>query len=391
MRPRHSWISVPRIFLPLILLSLGAAEAAEAQVDRLRRRAAQRVERKVEEAVDKAVDAALPDPSKAAAPTPESRMKPGEGAWANYDFVPGERVLFADDFAADQVGDFPRRLELLEGNAEIVEWNGARWLAVPSFLTFAIPLGETLPQRFTVEFDFYAGRSARSSYAPRVVFDPKDAPNNPQKTAVVFDGRRAGVTVGQRRMTTDLPQSVSERVYTVRVMADGSHLKAYIDEKRVSNAPNVEVVRADRLIIYVPGWQEEPSLIGNIRIGAGARELYQTLETAGRVTTQGILFDTGSDRLRPESTPTLEEIATMMQEHPELRLVIEGHTDNVGSAAFNQTLSGQRAAAVVGYLAGKGISSSRLDAKGFGPSRPVASNDTSEGRQQNRRVELVRQ
>lgn len=81
----------------------------------------------------------------------------------------------------------------------------------------------------------------------------------------------------------------------------------------------------------------------------------------------------------------------MMKAHPDLRIRIEGHTDNVGNAAFNQTLSEKRAAAVKAFLEKEyGIKGDRLEAQGFGDTRPVASNDTPEGRQSNRRVELVK-
>jgi outer membrane protein OmpA-like peptidoglycan-associated protein len=81
----------------------------------------------------------------------------------------------------------------------------------------------------------------------------------------------------------------------------------------------------------------------------------------------------------------------MLEAHPELKLTIEGHTDNVGSAGANQTLSEQRAAAVAQYLeTNYQIAAARLATKGYGASKPVASNDTQDGRQQNRRVELVK-
>ena len=132
-------------------------------------------------------------------------------------------------------------------------------------------------------------------------------------------------------------------------------------------------------------------MIANVRIAAGGKKLYDALAEKGRVATQGVLFDTGSDRIRPESTPTLKEMGTMLKEHPELKLVIEGHTDNVGVAANNQSLSEKRAEAVRQYLVDTfGIDKSRLQAKGFGSSKPTAGNDTPEGRQQNRRVELVK-
>ncbi|HKG32689.1 MAG TPA: OmpA family protein [Gemmatimonadales bacterium] len=104
-----------------------------------------------------------------------------------------------------------------------------------------------------------------------------------------------------------------------------------------------------------------------------------------------MFFDTGSDRIRPESTPTLKEIGTMLKEHPELKLVIEGHTDDVGKPDANQGLSEKRANAVRQYLVDTyQIEGARLQAKGLGQTKPVGSNETPEGRQNNRRVELVK-
>ena len=108
--------------------------------------------------------------------------------------------------------------------------------------------------------------------------------------------------------------------------------------------------------------------------------------------TQGILFATGSDVIRPESTPTLKEIAAMLSEHPDLKLTIEGHTDNVGADAANLALSEKRAAAVKATLVSQfGVSGDRLTTKGLGATKPSAPNTTAEGRQTNRRVELVKQ
>jgi outer membrane protein OmpA-like peptidoglycan-associated protein len=123
---------------------------------------------------------------------------------------------------------------------------------------------------------------------------------------------------------------------------------------------------------------------------AGGRKLYDAIDADGRVATQGILFATASDRLRPESTPTLTEIVKMMGEHGDLRLRIEGHTDSVGDDAANQSLSDRRAAAVKAYLIEHGVDAGRLESAGMGETKPVAGNDTPEGRQTNRRVELVK-
>jgi outer membrane protein OmpA-like peptidoglycan-associated protein len=102
-----------------------------------------------------------------------------------------------------------------------------------------------------------------------------------------------------------------------------------------------------------------------------------------------VLFDTGSSTLKPGAREKLAKISGILLAHPGLTLQVEGHTDGVGSDEFNQELSGRRADAVRDYLAEEGVPASTITAKGFGKTQPVATNDTAEGRQRNRRVELV--
>ena len=177
-----------------------------------------------------------------------------------------------------------------------------------------------------------------------------------------------------------------------RVMVDGRYVKAYVNEQRVANVPNLDYTRGDKVLFYCDGTAEAPVLVRNIRLASGGRKLYDALEESGRVATQGIFFDVGSDRIRPESTPTLKEIGEMLNEHPSLKLLIEGHTDNTGVAVTNLALSQQRADAVRAHLiATYGGAAGRLSAKGMGQTVPKGANTTPEGRQQNRRVELVKQ
>ena len=124
--------------------------------------------------------------------------------------------------------------------------------------------------------------------------------------------------------------------------------------------------------------------------GSVGGELQSDLATKGRAVLHGILFDTDSTRIRSESFATLDEVARILVKEAAWSLTIEGHTDATGTAAHNQALSEQRAESVKGYLAGNGVTPSRLATVGFGQSQPVADNDTELGRAQNRRVELVR-
>jgi OmpA-OmpF porin, OOP family len=320
--------------------------------------------------------------------------EPGTGGWANYDFVPGEEILFFDDYSADRVGDFPRRLELVEGAWEIVDWRGAPHLRATANGVVAVPLPRTLPDRFTVEYPVVINHgnawvrltTGRAFYGPARSY---------KGSVPTIEATRAGVRpVGEG--VTALAQFDSKRtagrVLHFRVMADGEHMKVYLGEQRVANLPRAVFPRSDTLFIIVSSAREQhPVLLGPIRVAAGGRDLYDRLERDGRVSTQGILFATNSDRIRPESTPTLHEIGTMLQQHERLSLRIEGHTDAEGDEDYNLELSRRRAAAVKRHLVEHfGIDAGRLSTDGYGESKPAADNATAEGRQANRRVDLVR-
>jgi len=101
-----------------------------------------------------------------------------------------------------------------------------------------------------------------------------------------------------------------------------------------------------------------------------------------------VLFDFNSAGLRQASRDSLREMANVFQKYPDTTLSVEGHTDSIGTAAYNQSLSRRRARSVASYLEDIGVRSSRIETVGYGESQPVASNNTAEGRQLNRRVEI---
>jgi OOP family OmpA-OmpF porin len=123
-----------------------------------------------------------------------------------------------------------------------------------------------------------------------------------------------------------------------------------------------------------------------------ANEMDDELSKKGRVNLYSILFDFDKDTLKPESTPTLDEIAKLLNDRPRLQLKIVGHTDNQGGMDYNMNLSRRRAASVVAALTGSyRIAPDRLSSSGEGYTQPVASNDNEDGRARNRRVELISQ
>jgi OOP family OmpA-OmpF porin len=334
--------------------------------------------------------------SAAAAQTRATDSAPGAPKlWVGYDFVPGSRVIFFTDYADDQVGNFPKRLVFKSGNMEVAELDGRRYLRVtaPSFL--AIPLPEVLPARFTIEIDVI---NRISLDGPAFQLQGTLLWSRDNKTSTIGWGN-GGVSLlggggGEAPFgyNATLANRYRGKASQLRVLGDGEYVKVYLDEKRFVNIPNASFSRGRSLILSLDArGDENPVYLGRIRIAESGRSIYDEISAKGRVATQGIQFDSGSDQIKPESAPTLKEIGAMLTAHPELKLSVEGHTDNVGVAAANLTLSEARAAAVTAALVKDyGIEAIRLTAKGLGSSKPASLNTTAEGRQNNRRVELVK-
>src|ERR1019366_1917996 len=116
----------------------------------------------------------------------------------------------------------------------------------------------------------------------------------------------------------------------------------------------------------------------------------QQINESGRVSIYGINFDTGKSTIRPDSEPALNEVIKLLQANPSWAMVVAGHTDNVGTKATNLSLSRERAQSVISWLSVHGVEAARLVPAGFGDTRPIAENKDDEGRQKNRRVDLVK-
>ncbi len=122
---------------------------------------------------------------------------------------------------------------------------------------------------------------------------------------------------------------------------------------------------------------------------AGSADLRAALTNGCHVALYGVLFDFNKSTLQPSSDAALQPVATLMAADKTLKLEVQGHTDNVGNDAYNQTLSEARAKAVVTWLTHHGVAADRLTAKGYGKTKPVADNGSDEGRAKNRRVEIA--
>lgn len=147
-----------------------------------------------------------------------------------------------------------------------------------------------------------------------------------------------------------------------------------------------------RITVLLEVIETKPMEAGMVTVTVDAFAMAKDIANTGRVALYGIYFDTDKAEIKPESKPTLDEIAKLLRLNPTLRLYVVGHTDATGTLEYNMELSRRRAEAVVNTLVFYyGIDPKRLKAFGVGPLAPVATNDTEEGRAKNRRVELVKQ
>ncbi|WP_234570989.1 OmpA family protein [Rhodohalobacter sp. 614A] len=334
----------------------------------------------------------------------QDEAESGNNISTSYGFTPGSRVLFEDDFSDTPIGDFPHRMTFRNGSMEVVNWDDQKVFQLQEGCQFEIPLPETLPDRFTLEFDIHDSKSSVDTGWTAIYFAEPAArgfyPNRPGGPPFLrfahFHGSGLHATnsnqisgVYNSGGTGNTHPALAEDLMHVEVQVDGEAIKVYANQERIVNVPNADLGRHNAITVLCDA-RADPTYIDNIRVAAGGMDLYSSLESEGRVATRGILFETGSDRIQPGSAATLEEILGMLRQHADLRLRIEGHTDNVGNTSSNQELSQSRAEAVRDYLVEQGIDASRLEAIGMGEEHPVADNNTEAGREQNRRVELVR-
>ena len=309
---------------------------------------------------------------------------------ANYNFTPGERTLFQETFASSNAGDFPRSLYYRSGTMEVVSVQGRKMLRASSGGVFEIRLPERLPERFTIQFDIQKMSDGNVSIYTRPA--ERDDDTRPFY-GYTGDYMNVGNWRGSGLWSSNDPKSVKtiERdvLLPVEITVDGEHLKMYVNRERVANVPRVDLGRHNAITFAISSRHDRLVYLGNLRVAAGGNDLYSPLQAEGSLTLGGVEFETASSTLRPASTQTLEGVAQMLQQHPEVRLRVEGHTDNTGTASGNERLSQQRAESVRAFLVSRGIAGDRLVPVGLGQSQPIADNGTESGRQRNRRVVLV--
>jgi len=320
--------------------------------------------------------------------------------WENYDFIPGNKVLFYTDFSEDRVGNFARGLRFVSGTMDVVERDGVKMLRATAPSHLLIPVGRKLPQRFTLEIDVISPPEGTAGFDLVAVEGGPERDGGAESAILQWNVHAAIDGGGQDQrsavyLSEEQAAKYHGRVSHIRILMDSSYFKMYANERRLYNIPRLPFKRDTVIRMYLRGSDEQDHavFVTGVRVAESETDvMYDALAARGRWATHGILFATGKADLQPESRAVLKEIASTLKQHTELKVLIEGHTDNVGAAASNLALSEARAAAVKAALvADFGVDGSRVSTKGFGDTKPAAPNTTAAGRAQNRRVEIVKQ
>jgi outer membrane protein OmpA-like peptidoglycan-associated protein len=330
--------------------------------------------------------------------TPQKGVKAAEMAYAKSDFVPGDEIIFEDLLMGEKLGEFPSMWDLKEGNAEVAAVNGENAIHLER-ATLIMPFmkeKDYLPDVFTLEFDLfipeYEGLGVLSRYNIDLVDVAGKIPftiyfyltDNP--VTVRWNWKAGGESSSGQ--TRNFPFNRDEFNH-FSISFNKRAMKAYVNGSRFINIPRCDA--PSRFQIYShQGAAEDKKFIKNVRIAKGAVPLYDRMMTDGKIITYGITFDVGKSTIKPESMGEINRIAKLMQDNPDLKFSVEGHTDSAGSAAMNQTLSDARSKAVVDKLVEAGIPADRFQSAGKGQTSPIADNSTDEGRAKNRRVEFVK-
>ena len=402
-----------------------AKEALERQTDKTMDKVVGKGEGKIDQKVDATLDGkpksekAKKDKDKAGieeGPNNEEIAAKGKGnvvfsVSSKFDFVPGDKVVAAEDFGQDAVGDFPAKWNT-NASGEIVNLgytSNKKWLQFGQRGVFYPEFVNDLPENFTLTFDMAASDDINEMKSGlKVVFPAKQERNLKydidfnKVTQVGVDVHPVGSNGTSNVWVNDLAGEEllnneialvwkPNEINRVSFWRQKTRLRVYVNETKVWDIPRAFLPNAIYSILFATNVMEGKVFLSDLKLAYGLPDTRNKLITEGKFSTNGILFDVNSDQIKPVSAGVFKEIATVLSENPSVKVKIIGHTDNDGNADANIKLSKRRADAVKQMLTDSyGINGDRLQTDGKGAATPVDQNTTVQGKANNRRVEFIK-
>lgn len=333
--------------------------------------------------------------------------------YSKFDFVPGDEPLFIDDFSKDFVGDFPSKWNS-NGSGELVNIEGteSKWLKIlPGHGAFYIPDVTNFPEEFTLEFDVIADglnkKTSSEAHIQIMIGDNNtfDKPKNygmieyPLCQYIARDVIVENNINAKREIRSGVGGDIRETVlepHHISIAVNEQRFRLWINEQKLVDVPRLlpANVQMQGIKFHVRNIDinVENVYLSNFKMAGGGVDLRKKLLADGKISTNGILFDSGSANIQPQSMGIIRQIYQVLEQDGEIQLKIVGHTDADGDSASNMKLSKSRADAVKNALVSVyNVQSDRLSTEGKGESEPVGDNDSLDGKAQNRRVEFIKQ
>ena len=332
--------------------------------------------------------------------------------YSKFDFVPGDELLYFDDFSQDFIGDFPSKWNT-NGSGEVVRTNKAEgnWFEVkPGYKIYYIPLLDgPLPEEYTIEFDILVSgidKKTSSTAMLSIYLDDNDGFNLGRDMAqaeipfcqyspigITMQNKINGSRVIYSRVTADIRKDILNQPH-VSIAVNKKRFRLWVNQEKYIDVPQLvpeNKLKYIKLGLYSLKDGKEHVFIRNIKVAKGGVDLRSQLINEGKVSTNGILFDSGSANIQPQSYGIIRQISQVLMQDESINLNIIGHTDSDGNNDSNLKLSKARSEAVKqALITVYKISGDRLQADGKGESEPVGDNSTSEGKAQNRRVVFIK-
>jgi OmpA-OmpF porin, OOP family len=432
--------------LILLIVAIASISTVNAQIlKRLGDRAKNKMEQKAGDKVDKGIDDAVEGKKKekkeeetassqpkekqaseeSSTATDKDELKSSEPAvlkaYSKYDFVQGDKVLAYEDFSGAEVGDFPERWNT-NGTAEIVTLNNkaGKWLKINKEAVFFPEfINSELPENFTLEFDLGVNNDWNSypfhinitklkspkeytDYSHYVRWQGDHTVHISFKPGVNDYNGSSYITIGADG-NHDIANEVSYKTWSTKKNNFGhislwrqkERLRVYVNGEKIFDLPKAFKMdsKYTNVTFADQGSYKEDDyfVLSNIRLAIGAPDTRNKLITEGKFVTTGILFDVNKDEIKPESYGVLKSIANVLNENPDVKVKIVGHTDSDGDDASNLELSKKRAEAVKSALEKEfNIDGGRMQTDGKGETQPADKSNTVTGKANNRRVEFIK-
>jgi OmpA-OmpF porin, OOP family len=401
-------------------------------LNKVKNKVHQRVDNKVDKAIDKTLDKAEgKNTSSDAVVKPEenstgSTIKP-HGAvksFSKYDFIPGEKILYAEDFAQEAIAELPTGWNT-NGSGELVKLEnlGGKWLRLHNQFIYLTSNTKELTENYTAEFDLLLQLKNNGWMYPTFstgFFATNGEPGTDNNFLKEFDKYAAVVATiypeersnsrvhvesfkdaakffkSEQKNYGELEKYYGRPVH-IAIQVQKQRFRMWINETKVFDVPKgIDTAYKMNQLFFKVGqtnYKEEQYgiYISNIKAATGLPDARHKLIEEGKFSTTGILFDVNSAVIKPESYGVVKEIAMVLKENASIKIKIIGHTSSDGDDKANMELSKKRAAAVKEALIKEfSIDAAMMETDGKGETQPVSDNKTKEGKVQNRRVEFIK-